>query len=154
MATMISREKRWLLLGVSIVAITFIACGVWYSVTANIADDFQERNAEKEWIYQNINNGDELSTDYRFKDTLYLFSTNDAIRRSYDFEQCRAGSTILSKVDTHFNLPSKNGQALFLVGQFKQSVDVREDSPRRISVTCNNYPSGNQLGLGYIKEDQ
>ncbi|WP_309956027.1 hypothetical protein [Arcanobacterium hippocoleae] len=150
---MISR-KKWLLLGVSTVAIASIACGVWFFIITNMADDFQERNAEKEWIYQDINNGDELSADYLSKDTLYLFSTNDAIRSSYDFEQCRVGSTILSKIDTHFNLPSKNGQALFLVGQFKQFVDVREDSPRRLSLTCNNYPKGNQLGLGYMKEDR
>lgn len=146
--------KRWLLFGVSLVAITSIACGVWYFVITKMADDFQERNAEKAWVYQDINNGDELSADYLSEDTLYLFSTNDAIRRSYDFEQCRVGSTILSKIDTSFNLPSKTGRALFLVGQFKQSVDVREYSPRKLSVTCNNYPDRNQLGLGYIKEDR
>ncbi|WP_241157652.1 hypothetical protein [Schaalia sp. ZJ1691] len=112
-----------------------------------MADEFQDRSSKSEWVYQDISTGDVVPVKYLTQDTLYLFSTNDAIRKSYNFEKCQLGSIMLNQVDTRFNLPSKDGRAVFLVGKFEGLLSGEKN--KELSVNCEDLPDKSQLALGY-----
>lgn len=138
--------KRIFTLIAGILLLTLIIVAIFVLLDRKIDSEQEEFAMNSSWVYDELKSGDQLDTRYANKEPLYLFASRDLLETGYDFTQCKLGNDSLSTHDSHFNLPSSSGTALFLVAKFDRAVS--EDA----KLSCKSIPEKGQLAIGFQKE--
>ena len=141
-----SMSKRIVALIAGILLFTLIIVAIFVVLDRKIDSEQEEFAMNSSWVYDELKSGDQLGTAYANQEPLYLFASRDLLGTGYDFTQCKLGSDSFSAHDSHFNLPSSSGTALFLVAKFDRAAS--EDA----KLNCKSIPEKGQLAIGFQKE--
>lgn len=141
-------SKRIVVLIAGILLLTLIIVTIFVVLDRKIDSEQEEFAMNYSWVYDELKSGDQLNTTYANKEPLYLFASRDLLETGYDFTQCKLGSDSFSAHDSHFNLPSSSGTALFLLAEFDSAVS------KDAKLSCKSIPEKGQLAIGFQKEKE
>ena len=138
--------KRIVALIAGILLLTFIVVVAFVLLDRKIDSEQEEFALNSSWAYDELKSGDHLGAAYANKAPLYLFASRDLFETGYDFTQCTLDGDSFSAHDSHFNLPSSSGAALFLAAEFDGVVS------ENAKLNCKSIPEKGQLAIGFQKE--